>query len=77
LRSDSNESHTRVVFNTSATKLVNQEISNMPIQATNDWLKKFEGQAVTVFREGSISAGTTYHSSFNYVSCDLNIVLIH
>jgi hypothetical protein len=41
------------VFNTSAMKLVTQVIFNGQIQATNDWLKKFEGQAVMVFREGS------------------------
>jgi hypothetical protein len=41
------------VFNTSAMKLVTQEISNTWIQATYDWLKTFEEQAVTVFREGS------------------------
>jgi hypothetical protein len=49
LSSDLNESHTRAVFNTSVTKLVTQAISNAWIQATYDWLKKFEEQAMTMF----------------------------
>jgi hypothetical protein len=53
LSSDSNESHARVVFNNSVMKLVSQAISNARIQAINDWLKKFKGQVVIVFREGS------------------------
>jgi hypothetical protein len=63
LTSDSNVSHARVVFNTSATKLVTQAIYNMRIQATNDWLKKFEGQAAMVYREGS----DTYLTEEQYV----------
>jgi hypothetical protein len=53
LSSDSSESHTRVVFNSNAMKLVTQTISNRQIQATNEWLRKFEGQGVTMFREAS------------------------
>jgi hypothetical protein len=34
-------------------KLVTQTISNRQIQATNEWLRKFEGQGVTMFREAS------------------------
>jgi hypothetical protein len=41
------------MFNTSAMELVTQAISNGRIQVTNDWMKKFEGQLVTVFRDGS------------------------
>ena len=53
MSSDADDAHARAVFNTSAQKLVTQAISNARIQATNEWLRKFEGQNLAQFRSGS------------------------
>jgi hypothetical protein len=52
-------------------KLVSQAISNICIQATNDWLKKFEGQVVTMFQEGS----DTYRMEEQYAQ--VQYIILH
>jgi hypothetical protein len=45
--------HASAVCNKKATKLVTQAISNVRIQATNDYLKKYAGQEQGSFRDDS------------------------
>ena len=54
--------HAKVVFHANAMKVVREAFNNGRIQATNEYLKKFEGQQLESFR----SASDTYLTEEEY-----------